>query len=247
LEIHLPTEGQAPYPVVLLLHGCAGPRPEFQRQWARVATQAGYAAIIIDSTGPRGLSRKQALEKVCAGKQLFGQERAGDIPATLFTLQKDPRLDLSQLVLSGWSHGAWTVMDYLTMRDHGDPSSGLKSFDYVTPKIDGVILFYPYCGIGSLSRFRKWNQTPPTLALIAGGDTIVDAQQCIAFFNKTSAKGVPVNVTVYPGAEHVFDDPFLEPDYIDWYNEAFLEDAKKRYSAFLDNVALDNVAVVSPQ
>ena len=82
IEIITP-EGAGPFPVVLQLHGCAGIRAPFQRQWADIANKAGYAAVIIDSNGARGFDRAAGLAQVCGGKTLLGQERAGDIAAVL--------------------------------------------------------------------------------------------------------------------------------------------------------------------
>ncbi len=233
IEVRLPDIGEGPFPVVLQFHGCAGIRAPFQEQWADVANRAGYAAMIVDSNSPRGYSREASLDVVCDGKALLGQERAGDVLAALHLAKANPGLDTEQIVLAGWSHGGWSVMDYLTMDFKGLWPAGLKPADHAPPQVAGAILFYPYCGTGALSRFRKWSQKPDVLALIAGADTIVNADECIAYFQNREQAGEPVNIAVYPGAEHVFDDPFLEPDYISWYNEKYHKDAMGRYDAFL--------------
>jgi len=235
IEIRLPESGEAPYPVVLQFHGCAGIRAPFQEQWADVANQAGYAAMIIDSNTPRGFSREEALEIVCGGKALIGQERAGDVAAAIKIAQEDPRLDTSQLVLAAWSHGAWSVMDYLTMDGEKLRPAGMKD-SLSSPTIDGAVLFYPYCGPGARSRFRDWTQSPKTLAFIAGADEMVPSQACISYFEGRQKQSDTVDFIVYDGAHHVFDDPFLEPEWIHWYNEEYHADAKKRYEAFLTSL-----------
>ncbi len=244
-EIRLPAAGTAPFPVVLQFHGCAGIRLEFQHQWADVANDAGYAAVIVDSMTPRGLSRQAALDKVCSGKALIGQERAGDILAAIKIVEADPRLDSSRIVAVGWSHGAWALMDYLTMDMEKHRPSGIRSAD-APSEIQGTILFYPYCGRGTRSRFSQWRQDMPVLALIAGADTIVNADECIAYFKKRQKKHTDTALVVYPGAEHVFDDPFLEPDYIHWYNEAFFTDAKKRYGDYLSELPDKTIQNAAP-
>lgn len=232
IEIITP-EGVGSFPVVLQLHGCAGPRMSFQRDWAKEIIETGYAAMIVDSTGPRGFSRQQALDIICQGKELLGQERAGDILAAIDLAKEDPRLDTSQIILAGWSHGAWTVMDFLTFDLKNHMPAGLKGEGLTNPDIDGVILFYPYCGLGTLSRFREWTQEPPMLALIGDDDEIVDADECIALINNRIDKGTPIDLKIYEGANHVFDDEFLEPDWYHWYNEDYAKDAKERVSQFL--------------
>ena len=233
VEIRLPETGDGPYPVVVQLHGCAGIRPAFQHQWADVANKAGYAAMIVDSTGARGFSRDEALKIVCAGKALIGQERAGDIAAALAIAARDERLDASRIVLAGWSHGAWTAMDYLTMDAAKHPLPGISGLHPDLPEVTGSILFYPYCGVGTLSRFKLPAHPVKTLALIAGADEIVDASLCIRYFENQQRKGADIDMKVYPTANHVFDDPFLEPDYIHWFNEDDFNDATERVESFL--------------
>lgn len=234
VEIHMPDTDQPSVPTIVMFHGCAGPRMTFQRQWADVFNDAGYAAIIIDSTGPRGLSREDALEVVCGGKTLLGQERAGDVYAAIEIVRADPRLDVDRLLLAGWSHGAWTVMDYLTMDGAKHRPAGLSGKLPQAADLDGVVLFYPHCGAGALSRFRPWRQSPPTIAFVAGSDTIVEADKCIKLVDRKTRKGAPIDLTVYPDAQHVFDDPFLEPDWIHWYDEKDHLDAERRLRNFLN-------------
>lgn len=232
-EIRLPEDGAPPYATVLQFHGCAGPRPELQRQYADFFNELGYAAIVVDSTGPRGFDRERALEEVCAGKTLLGQERAGDVLAALDFARRDPRFDPNRLVVAGWSHGAWTAMDYLTMDLEDRRPAGLSDERLSAPSIERMILFYPHCGRGALSRSRDWVQTPPTLAFIAGADTIVDADACRALLERRAMAGAPVDIIVYPDAEHAFDDAFLEPEWAHWRDPKAAEDARRKIRAFL--------------
>lgn len=230
VEIRAP-DGDGPFPVVMQLHGCAGPRPAFHHQWADVANRAGYAAVIVDSATPRGFTRETALDIVCNGKALLGQERAGDIAAALKIIEQNPLLDASNVVLAGWSHGAWSVMDYLTMTPQTIP--GIVDGGAAVASVGGAILFYPYCGIGARARFAENTQSPQTLTFIAGEDEIVDASQCIKHFEKRKRRGAPVEVVVYDGVNHVFDDPSFGPENGDWYDEAAFVDATKRFERFL--------------
>ncbi len=233
ITLHLPDQGTPPFPVVLQFHGCAGIRQPFQEQWAKVANDQGFAAMIVDSNVPRGLSRDDALEQVCGGKTLLGHERAGDVVAALKIAQKDTRLDPSRVVLAGWSHGGWSVMDFLTMDGKTRIPAGLSGWSSAPPTISGTILFYPYCGMGALSRFRPWTQNPETLVFVAGADKMVPAKACISYFGKRRSGGDPIDLVIYAGADHVFDDPFLEPEWIHWYNEEYFLDATERYKTFL--------------
>jgi len=224
-----------PVPAVLQFHGCAGARLPFQEMYGRIANAAGYASVIVDSNRPRGFNREQALEMVCTGKAMLGLERAGDVLAAFDLIAARDDIDGSQIVLAGWSHGAWTVMDYFTTDISKTRLAALDTpYAKPAPRIAGAILFYPHCGLGALSRVRRWQQTPPTLVLIAGADTIVNHEECLSLFNDLETEqGLPVQRTVYPQTEHAFDDPFIEPDWQHWHNAEHMRDAMGRYESFL--------------
>ena len=236
VEVHVPDTDEEDYPTVLMFHGCAGPRMAFMRQWAEVFADTGYAAVIVDSTGPRGYNRQQALDIVCAGKALIGQERAGDVFAAIDIARADPRLDTDRLILAGWSHGAWTVMDFLTMDSRKRRPAGISGDLPAPPNLAGAIFFYPHCGAGALSKFRSWPETPPAVAFVAGEDQIVEPDKCISLFQKKIKGGAAIDMTIYPDAQHVFDDPFLEPDWIHWYSEEDHRDAVRRIRTFLGSL-----------
>ena len=232
IEIRLPDNTSGPVPAVLQFHGCAGARAPFQQQWADIATDNGYAAVIVDSNRPRGYSRANALDVVCSGKALVGQERAGDILAAIEIVKRNHAIDAKRLVFAGWSHGAWTIMDFMAMDFKGRGPAGLAAWPASIERPAGLILFYPYCGPGALSRAFAWQSAPPTLALIAGADTIVDAAQCMRFFEPRAH----VTMTVYPGVEHSYDDPFIEPEWAHWHDNDAFQDSKNQYRDFIKSL-----------
>jgi len=93
--------GTGPYPVIFQFHGCAGARLEFQELRAENALKNGYAAVIVDSMRPRKINRQQALDTVCAGKALLGQERAGDIAAAMDLILQREDIDQERIILTG--------------------------------------------------------------------------------------------------------------------------------------------------
>ena len=233
VTIVTPDNGAAPYPTVIQFHGCAGMREAFHENWAARANAAGYAVMLVDSNTARGIGYEESLKTVCEGKTLLGQERAGDVLAAIAIAQEDARLDTERLVLAGWSHGAWTVMDFLTMDMNGRRPANLTQEELIAPEIDGAVLFYPHCGRGALSQFRAWRQTPQTLAFIAGRDTIVDPEPCVTFFSAKKNAGDPVDLVIYPEADHIFDDATLRDEHPEYYDENAARDAARRYSAYL--------------
>lgn len=227
-----PTTGAPPYPVVIQFHGCGGFRLTHQRLWADVALQEGYAAVLVDSYGPRGLTREDGLAEVCTGERLIGQERAGDIAAALALVRQRRDLDPTRIVLSGWSHGAWSIMDSFALEAAGRKPASLTERP-PPAAVKGAVLFYPYCGPGAHSRLAAWKSAPPTLALVGLKDTIVDPVECLRVFERLNARGAAVDVETFPDADHSFDDPFLPEGVGDFHHLPSARAAEARYRAFL--------------
>ncbi|NWG92249.1 MAG: dienelactone hydrolase family protein [Parvularculaceae bacterium] len=236
IRVFQPTAGSPPFPAIVQFHGCAGYRPDFMAQWAKVGTEAGFLVIAVDSMSPRGIDREEALSSVCAGKRLIGQERAGDVAAALAAVAARKDVDPARIVAAGWSHGAWSLMDYLALSAASQTPPSLKG---EAPAIDpaGVIAFYPYCGEGTWSRLLNWNTKAKVLALIAGADTIVDGAECRARFEAIRQAGTPVDLVWYENADHVFDDAGLVGgEFAHYYGAAAAEDAARRYRSFLEAI-----------
>lgn len=225
------------YPVVIQFHGCAGHRDLFMDYWAKAALSEGYMAVSVDSNGPRGFDREKSLEVICEGKALLGQERAGDVVAAIDLVSQRADVDPSRIVVAGWSHGAWSIMDMLAMGLQKHVPANLDDKNIALPSLAGAILFYPYCGEGSWSRIKHWSQTPPTLALIAGQDTIVDGPECVDQMNALNAKGAKIRTVLYESVDHVFDDPTKPGGTSDFYDETAAQDSIKQYRDFLRDLA----------
>lgn len=233
IHVFAPAVGNPPFPAIVQFHGCAGYRPDFMEMWAKVATDAGFLVLAVDSAGPRGLDREKSKAEVCTGKTLIGQERAGDIAAALALAAARPDVDPERLVAAGWSHGAWSLMDYLAFNARGaNPPSISGAAAPVDPA--GIILFYPYCGEGAWSRFTRWKTRSPILAFVGGKDTIVDAAACKAQFEKISREGANSELVYYPDADHVFDDAgLLGGEHAHYYSPPEAADATGRYRRFI--------------
>lgn len=227
--------GPGPYPLFVQMHGCGGLNMEQHGSYADIANGAGYAALIVSSNEPRGYDRQGALENICRGKALLGQERASDIFVALkHALQRDD-IDPNRIVLGGWSHGAWTVMDYLSLdREEGLPVN-LKSFAGPRPEITAAVLFYPYCGLGSRARVHGWkSHNPDVLALMGTADSVVDYKACQAVFaNLELGASKRYEEHLYEGAEHGFDNAFLSGPIAKWYDPAKSADAREKLAMFL--------------
>ncbi len=197
-------------PVVLMMHGCGGPRP-FMDEMAEVAVRAGAAAVQIDSFSPRRISRVAAIATVCTGARLHGRERAGDLYAAFAWARAQEWADPNRIVVMGWSHGGWTIMDALSLRD-GEMRRFTGLSDLADEPLDGLagaVMVYPYTGVGTYVGRRDWRFAPrESVAIVAEADYIVGDSR--AALERQRARGAPLRILVFEGATHAFEDERAE-------------------------------------
>jgi dienelactone hydrolase len=201
-------EGDGPFPVVLMMHGCGGPRPMF-RDWARALAEAGSASIAIDSFSHRGIGRVNALTTVCTGAQLRGRERAGDLYATYAWARAQPWADPQRVVAAGWSHGGWTIFDALAMHSGAEMQRATGLDDLPAEplaELAGVFFIYPYAGVPSLAGKRAWRVSPRTFAIVGGRDYIAGTETPRRALERQAARGATIEIAFYPEVTHAFDD-----------------------------------------
>lgn len=227
-ETLVPT-GDGPFPALLLFHGCGG-KSDSLRAWARLARDLGWVAVMVDSLRGRGLDAA----RVCSGRALWGGERAGDVLVSLRDVRLLPFVDPDRIVLAGWSHGAWAVMDLLAIDAAGQLPPGLStpSRDARLDGLAGVVLFYPYCGLIARSAWNTWRVGVPALMLLAGADSLAPAGDCVDVAHALEQDGQRIATLVYPGARHGFDALGSEAA----HDPAAAADARRRVAAFLTSL-----------
>jgi dienelactone hydrolase len=175
-------------------------------EYARSAVDAGWAAAILDSYGPRRWPPAWARTRVCAGLRLNGLERSADVLAGLDLLQADPRVDRHRLRIASWSHGGWAVGDLLTLRDPGD-----GSFKRTMADVEAVQFIYPYCARPARAGWRDWTWRGGVRLVEAEKDTIQNAAGCVPLVERARKAGSTVEVTIMPGVTHAFDERTQTP------------------------------------
>ncbi|WP_269715164.1 dienelactone hydrolase family protein [Caulobacter sp. NIBR2454] len=200
-------EGPGPFPVVLLMHGCGGLQP-FMQNYADAAVQAGFAAVIVDSFTPRGLSRVTAHLVVCTGLGVHGQQRAADIFAMLHWLKGQDWADADHVAVGGWSHGGWTILDALALTPATTRATGLIDVDLsALSRLKTAFLVYPYAGPFSVALRRGWGDRAPRVAAVLGGkDQVVGFKPAEKALARLTADGVGVETLKFDDATHAFDD-----------------------------------------
>ena len=200
--------GPGPFPVALILHGCGGKTP-FLEDYARVAVKAGWAAVVVDSFKPRGVTPLQAKLTVCTGLAVRGHKRAGDVFAMLAWLEGQDWADDARVFLAGWSHGGWTIMDAYALGERTAPLTGITDAEpaRLRRSVRGALLVYPYAGYPALTTRRGWGaEPPPVWSVIAGKDQVVGWKLPKAALDRLSRDGLTVDELFLPDATHAFDD-----------------------------------------
>ncbi|HWE46489.1 MAG TPA: dienelactone hydrolase family protein [Caulobacteraceae bacterium] len=230
MEVYGPKDS-VPRPAVVLFHGCGGLRDHI-RHYAEAAASQGYRAFVIDSFAPRGWTRAFGLMFVCTGLQFQGAERAGDVLASCWGIDRRPDVDSSKIVLAGWSHGSWSIMDLMTMplTAYGeayleDPSPAPLA------GVQGLFLSYPYGGFGALSRTRPWVRSPRTLGIIALQDHVTAAGDADRIYQPAIKSGAEVEIWRVQGT-HAFDEEHASAG-IMRYDKALTEQAHEKFKGFL--------------
>jgi dienelactone hydrolase len=181
-------EGEAKAPAVVALHGCGGPFPSRDGQWAALLGKAGHIVLLPDSFGSRSL-----------GSQCSKTERE----VTPSGLRRQDAIDAAQwlvaragtpaggVALIGWSNGGSTVLS--TARVAADLPRGL---------FQRFAAFYPGCP--SSDEDLSWKPSAPMLILMGEDDDWTPAPPC-----HDLAARFPNEITfvAYPGAYHDFDAP----------------------------------------
>ena len=200
--------GSGPFPVALILHGCGGKTP-FLEDYAQVAVEAGYAAVVVDSLKPRGMSTLDAKLFVCTGVALQGLKRSGDIFALLTWLEGQPWADPNSVFLAGWSHGAWSIMDGYAIGPNAARATGVLDADpaKLRTRVKGTLLVYPYAAYPSLTSSRGWGSSGPQVWSVVGGrDQVVGSKPPLKALDRLKRDGLSVDTVLYPDATHAFDD-----------------------------------------
>lgn len=202
-------EGDGPFPTALLASGCDGPKDNLAR-WAEALNRAGWAAVVVDSHGPRGLTADPMWRLVCAGALLPGGARAGDLAVALADIRRMSFVDPERLGLIGASHGGWAVLDLLALADRGRRPENLRRWPAApgNDPLHGVVAvaaLYPYCGPASRVRRAGWQRDVPVLIVSVAEDTIVPEADCLAVAERAEAAGLPVTVSRFSGVTHGFD------------------------------------------
>lgn len=222
-----------PRPTALLFHGCGGLRAHLPR-YAETARARGWRAVIVDSYAARGWSREFAMATVCTGLMFRGDKRAGDVLAAIAGVSARPEVDASTLLLAGWSHGGWGVMEAMSA-DRRPGSLGVADPGSADLKaVKGAYLAYPYVGLIAVNRMRAWRHCPKILAVVARRDHLTTVRNAERVNDMIRRCGAEVETWVAEGT-HSFDEPMSAPPMR--FDEALTTQALDRFGRLLEDLA----------
>lgn len=209
-----------PHPAVVLLHGRAGPYSADRNadctlvapavsspcnaatlskrhaMWGQYWADRGYFALLADSFGLRGKAhgfgrfthgdadRDDVNEKTV---------RPLDAEGALVYLRGRDDVVAERIFLQGWSNGGSTALNVMIRQG-------------VRPGFRAALAFYPGCGPAALLE-PIISTSAPVAMFLAENDEEVSPAFCLRAADRSRAAGTPIDVTVYPGATHDFDDP----------------------------------------
>jgi dienelactone hydrolase len=175
-------------PAIVALHGCGGPFPERDGQWAVLLAKAGHTVLLPDSFGSRGLGSQCGTTDRSVTPS--GLRRLDAIDAAKW-LASRPDTPAGGIVLLGWSNGGGTVL--YTARTAADLPSGL---------FRRFIAFYPGCK--SIAADSGWHPSAHVTIFQGEADDWTPAAPC---HELASEHPKDVTLIAYPGAYHDFDAP----------------------------------------
>ena len=226
-------EDDRPRPTALLFHGCGGIRAHLPR-YAEAAKAKGWRAAIVDSYAPRGWSREFAMATVCTGLMFRGDRRAGDVLAAIAGVSARADVDASTLLVGGWSHGGWGIMEAMSA-DRRPGALGVADPGSVDlGGVRGAYLVYPYVGLVAVNRMRPWRHCPRILAVVARRDHLTTVRNAERVHEMVRRCGAEVETWVAEGT-HSFDEPMSAPPMR--YDETLTAEALDRFGRLLEDLA----------
>lgn len=237
LEPHIEVFGpkdDLPRPAIILFHGCGGLRPHIH-MYAQTAALAGVRAFVVDSFAPRGWGRLFATSMVCSGAVFQGDERAGDVLAALWGVAHRSDVIIDKVMLAGWSHGGWSIMDLMTHKLTRKGEVGLADPDpEILKSVAGLFLVYSYLNFPARSLSRNWYYKPETLAVIADKDHLSAVRAAQKTYQRLKDDGVPIE-TLTLKATHAFEEESFGNSIMK-YDKAATEASLEAMMAFIDRV-----------
>jgi dienelactone hydrolase len=188
-------EGPGPFPAMVLLHGCSGVEPLYER-WAKWLTERGYVAFVVDSWTPRGI-----IENCSKGTpDVENTDRFDDAFGALRYLQSRPFVRPGRIGAIGWSNGGVFAIAVV----NGPSLERARKRGVTLPAVGFRLGIGMYPG-GCFSLVKEV-VVAPLLVLIGAADDWTLAATCKEMVDAMRAKGADAEIRILPDAYHYFDN-----------------------------------------
>lgn len=230
-----------PMPAIVMLHGRGGPYSSLakghynastlskrHKLWGEYWASRGYIALLVDSFAPRGYARgfpKGSYEDRPA--EVSEQTvRPLDAYGALRYLRGRKDVQPDRIGVQGWSNGGMTVLVAISRHAPGISNPTRET------GFRAALAEYPGCGMDAIK--GSYRNYAPLLMMVASADEEVSPKICKSFAEKARTSGADVELVVYEGAEHNFDDPGKTKQSVRANHKA-TEDARRRATRFFDS------------
>jgi len=173
------------------------------QMWGRLWAAQGTIAILVDGFGPRGHpqgfprfsydARPDELNEVTV--------RPLDAYGALAYLRTRPDVMADRIGLHGWSNGGSAALAAMAVAAPGiashTPADGFRA----------ALVFYPACRLKGQFDATGYRPYAPVRVFHGTADEEVSARRCAALVDRSRAHGGDIDIRLYPGAAHGFDDP----------------------------------------
>jgi dienelactone hydrolase len=209
--------GAGPFPAVVLMHDCSGLGVKSSGavwRWSALLTARGYVTIAPDSFSTRG--HPGGVCSDASPPRITAKRRAADAYAALDYLRSLPYVDGKRVAVMGGSHGGSSTLETIADVAQNRGEGGAQ--------FAAAIALYPGCGrtVGGWHVTRTpdghavatyagaFKPQAPLLILIGERDDWTPAEHCQKLAAAAKEAGQPVEIVVYPGAQHSFDSPLRQ-------------------------------------
>jgi dienelactone hydrolase len=194
-ELRLPGDLER-YPAVILIHGSGGVTANVDR-WARELHAIGVAAFIVDCFTGRGVA-----ETVTDQTRVGALTMIVDAYRALDHLAQHRNIDPNRIALMGFSKGGFAAIYASLIRFQ-------KMYGPKLAKFAAYIPFYPACATKYID--DEITVDAPIRIFHGAADDYVPIEPTRKYVARLLAAGRPVELTEFPGAHHVFDNPLYLP------------------------------------
>jgi len=202
-------------PAVVMMHGRAGAYSSLakgryeaatlsrrHRMWGELWAAQGYVAVLVDGFGPRGYptgfprfsydTRPDAVNEVTV--------RPLDAYGALAWLRRRGDIAGDRIGLQGWSNGGSAALAAMAAGPGFGPPESVKGFS-------AALAFYPGCRLRGRFEDSGYRPYAPMRVFHGAADEETSPRRCRRLVEGSRQRGGDIEITLYPGAVHGFDDP----------------------------------------